>query len=118
MVAAIHAQETLDLPEAIERFALVAERAANARIELAVDAAAATAKSLATSAMTLGLALLIGAVAWVCLMAGGAVMLAERTGPGGALLIVGGLQGLVAAAMVLATRGALSSPEPMVGARR
>ncbi len=117
MVAATHA-EVFALPDAIERLAFAAERAAAARIDLAVATAAATAKTLATSAVVVSFALLIGGLAWLCLMAGALVVLAERTSTGGALLLIGGVQAVVATTMVLATRGTLAAPLPVVGARR
>ncbi|MDP2344104.1 MAG: hypothetical protein Q8O67_24315 [Deltaproteobacteria bacterium] len=111
MVAAIHAEESLALPDALDRLALAAERTVS-------HAATLIAKALATSVLTVGVALLLGTVAWLSLMAGGAFMLAERAGPGGALLIVAGLQAVVAAAMVLATGGALGEAPSSRGGRR
>ena len=118
MVAVIPADAALGLPDVIERMARVAERAATERVDQALRAAGATAKTLATSALSLSVALLTAGLAWLCLMVGAAVVLAERTGMGAALVIVGAVQSVVAVAMVLATRGALSVSEPMVGARR
>ncbi len=117
MVAASHA-EVFALPDALERLAFAAERAAAARIDLAVAAAASAAKTLATSAIVVGLALLIGALAWLCLMTGALVILTERTNTAAALLLIGGVQAVVATTIMLATRGTLAAPVPVVGARR
>ncbi len=97
-----HRVETASaLPEAVERLASAAERAATARLDLALHSIAQTVKSFSVSAGLIAAALIVGLFSWICVIAGIVTLLAQAVGFGWSLLIVGVVQLLIAAALVL-----------------
>jgi len=89
------------LPEAFERLASAAERAAGARLDLAMHGITQTVKSFGASAAMLAGALFIGIFAWLCLIAGSVALLALVMPLGLAFVIVGAVQLVIAAAVAV-----------------
>ena len=103
MVAVIahRVEPAAPLPEAFERLASAAERAAGARLDLAVHGITQTVKSFGSSAAMLFIALFVGIFAWTCIVAGSVALLALAMPLGLAFVIVGALQLLIATAVAV-----------------
>lgn len=89
------------IPEAVERLASAAERAAGARLDLAMHGITQTVKSFGASAGMLVGALFVAVFAWTCLVAGSVALLALVLPLGVAFVIVGGAQLAIAAAIAV-----------------
>lgn len=104
------------IPEAVERLASAAERAAAARLDLALHGITKTAKSYGLSAALVVVALVVGVFAWICIVAGSVALLSSVVHLGLAFLIVGVAQLVLAAAIVLPVtktlRATRLTPEP------
>lgn len=100
-VTAHRVEPATAIPDAVERLAAAAERAAGARLDLALHGVAQTVKSFGQSAAMLVGALFVGVVAWLCLVAGSVALLSSVLPMGVAFVIVGGLQLVVAASIAV-----------------